>query len=327
MNRKKSPVKKRISALISAALLAGISSFAVYASVVYDSSKDPVVAYSAMTQYVTGQLESVLSSIKSLERRVEIVELTGGGSGSGSGSGGATISTDALSKLLDRMNELEKKYSELNDSNQSLRSELNSTRKELNDLISDLQGQYNTIKAEVEGISDEIVNVKNTITSVRKDISTLNSNFKQISTISTKLETVSYKINALTEKGGDIAVLKEQLAEVNKQYTEMLDKAGQLYDVQLVPYGATVYANDSGDSVMLVLRSGSAVAVSPFRDAGTAQGLNDLSDGTEIYDGTQIPLFHNVLIPRGGDDGRGVTVTSIDGAYIMIGGDCRIVQK
>ncbi len=315
----------RTVAFLSALALAGTASFAVYASVVYDSSKDPVVAYSAMEQYVTGQLESVLSRLDSIENRVQIVELTGGGgSGGGSGSG---ISSEGLTTLLNRIAALESGMTELQQDNANLRSELSAAKKELNDLISELQTQYNTLKVQVEGLEDEIVSLQNSITSVKKDISTLNTNFKQISAISTKLETVTYKVNSLTGSSGDITLLKQDVERIRAQYEEMLEKVGTLYEVVMVPYGATIYADGDEDTVMAVLRSGSAVAVSPYRDAGTAQGLNDLSDGTEIYDGQFIPLFHNLLIPRGGSDGRGIKVTSIDGAYMMLGGDYRIVQE
>ncbi len=315
----------RAWAFVCALALAGAASFAVYASVVYDSSLDPVVAYSAMKQYVAAELADVLTRLGSLEKRVEVVELTGGGSGGGSGGGGG-MSSEALSKLLARIEALESGMTELQQDNDNLKSELSATKKELNELIGNLETQYSSLKAQVEGLGDEIVNIQNSITSVRKDISTLNTNFKQISAISTKLETVTYKVNALTGAGGDITVLRRDVDRIREQYDELLEKVGTLYEVVLVPYGATVVADDESDTVMAVLRSGSATAVSPYRDAGTAQGLNDLSDGSELYDGQPVPLFHNLLIPRGGSDGRGITVTSLDGAYMMLGGDYRIVQ-
>ena len=77
---------------------------------------------------------------------------------------------------------------------------------------------------------------------------------------------------------------------------------------------------------MLILRSGSAVAVSPYTEIGTVQGLNDLTDGVDLLNGDQIPLFNSIMIPRGGKDGRGVTVTSLEGAYFLLGGDYTIVE-
>ena len=316
---------RKCVSLLSAMLLAGVSSFAVYASVVYDSSKDPVVAESLLIKYVKEQLDPILSSISDMESRLEVVELTGGGGGSGSGSGGVNLDSDAAKKLLERISSLESDVSALKQSNEALENQLTSTKDTLTALITDLQNQYNTLQTEVSGLSSEIVSLQSSIATVKSDISTLNTNFKQISAISTKLETVTYKVNTLTGAGGDIAKLREEVESVTALYDGLLEKVGQLYDIVEVPYGATVYADDPDDTLMVVLRSGSARVVSPYTTGVTRQGLNDLSDGAELYDGDELPLFHNVLIPRGGDDGRGIIVTSIGGAYIMIGGDYRIV--
>lgn len=69
----------------------------------------------------------------------------------------------------------------------------------------------------------------------------------------------------------------------------------------------------------IILRTGSAIAVSI-----TVNGLNDITEGTEIYNAEDIPLYHSLLVPRG-DDGRGIQITSPD-AYIMVRGEYEIVQ-
>ncbi|MCQ2427813.1 MAG: hypothetical protein MJ137_05365 [Clostridia bacterium] len=327
-NPKSNKKKKRFgraavftSALVSAALLSSV----VFAAVTYDSSKDPVVAYSAMTQYVTGQLEGIRNTLSSLESRLAVVELTGGGSGSGTGTGSG-ISGEGAAQLLSRLTELENGLNELKKENQTLKTDLDNAKKELNSLISSLQTEIDTLKNEITDISGDISSLQSSLSSAKSDISTLKTDFKQISDISTKLNTVTYKVNVLTGDNGDIAKLKKELADITATYDDVLEKAGRLYNAVLVPYGATVIAENASDTAMLILRSGSAVAVSPFNTPGTAQGLNDLSDGSELYDGANIPLFHNIMIPRGGDDGRGVRVTSIGGAYIMIGGNYTIVE-
>ena len=77
---------------------------------------------------------------------------------------------------------------------------------------------------------------------------------------------------------------------------------------------------------MFILRSGSAVAISPYNEMGKIQGINDVTNGVDILDGETIPLLHSILIPRGGNDGRGVKVTALEGAYFLIGGDYTIVE-
>lgn len=66
-------------------------------------------------------------------------------------------------------------------------------------------------------------------------------------------------------------------------------------------------------SMELVVRSGSANAISPVAN----QGLSDMTAGAEILNGKKSPVNHLVLIPRG--DGRGIIVTSSE-CYVMVRG-------
>ena len=70
----------------------------------------------------------------------------------------------------------------------------------------------------------------------------------------------------------------------------------------------------------LILRSGSAVIVSPFDN----QGLCDMTAGVDLQAGTAVPKNHCLLIPRG-NDGRGIKITGSGTAYVMVGGAYTIV--
>ncbi|MBQ4327323.1 MAG: hypothetical protein IJC32_02795 [Clostridia bacterium] len=70
----------------------------------------------------------------------------------------------------------------------------------------------------------------------------------------------------------------------------------------------------------LILRSGSAVIVSPFDN----QGLCDMTAGVDLQAGTAVPKNHCLLIPRG-NDGRGIKITGSGTAYVMVGGAYKIV--
>lgn len=72
----------------------------------------------------------------------------------------------------------------------------------------------------------------------------------------------------------------------------------------------------------IILRSGTAVIVSPFE----SQGLSDLTSGEDLKNGTAVPKNHNLLIPRG-NDGRGIKITGSEGAYVMVGGAYTIVEQ
>ncbi len=323
---------KRSTALILAFLLASICSLAVYATVSYDSSQDPVVSLSGMQAYVTEKINELKTTVSGIDSRLKALELAysmGGASSGGNNNAGndtPAINSEALQSLLDRIGALETKATELEKANSSLKTELSSTKEELNGLIAELDSKYTAVSTELTSLADKLSKLQSQFSTMKSDVSTLSNDFKQLSTISTKLNSLTNKVNNLTSGSGDIGKLKEQCKQLQEDMEAVLLKAGTLYKPVFVPCGATIRALGTDDSVLVVLRSGAAVAVSPFKESGSAQGLNDLSDGTELYDGEALTLFHNVLIPRGGEDGRGVTITSFDGAYVMVGGNYVIVQ-
>lgn len=82
---------------------------------------------------------------------------------------------------------------------------------------------------------------------------------------------------------------------------------------------------DIGDTLLaksaleIIVRPGSIVtAVSPFKQ----QGIADITNGNELYDGDEFAINAYCIIPRG-NDGRGVRVFS-EKAYILIRGEYEI---
>ncbi len=121
------------------------------------------------------------------------------------------------------------------------------------------------------------------------------------------------------------AVVSEALAEFELIYGEMLRQAaansaaGTDYPPQVQEYDApffeVVYAESGeiiyGDSsTEIILRGGTATAVAGIN------GLCDVTSGTDIQNGQNIPYNHLIIIPVG--DGRGIRVGS--NAYLMIKG-------
>ena len=311
---------KRGTVLALAIILAAISSLGVYAAVSYDSSKDPVVAYSGMVSYVESILSSVWEKISALEARIASVEINGGG-GSGSSASSAQVA-----ELMNKLDELSDTVSALQKENSALKTDLKNAKNEFRSLYDELSRSFNELQSSISSLSTDIKSLQSQVTSQKKDLSTLSNNFKQIADISTQLNTLKHKVDALTAAGGDIALLKEQVSHLEDQLNSVLAELGKVYEAVYVPYGATVIATDEDDTVMLILRTGSAVAVSPYVEIGTIQGLNNLTLGNDICNGENVPPYHSIMIPRGGDDGRGVTVTSLDGAYLLLGGDYTIVN-
>ena len=130
---------------------------------------------------------------------------------------------------------------------------------------------------------------------------------------------------ALESAKAENAALKTQLSELSKKLDSLTTKVGELeaaageydgYQVVYLKKSAKLLAESPCE---IILRSGSAIAVSI-----TSNGVNDISDGTELYNASAVPLYHCLLVPRGGD-GRGIQITS-DEAYVMVRGDYQIVQ-
>jgi len=314
-NENKKVARRRKAALVSSFLTAAAVAFTVYGAVTYDSSKDPVVAYSAMEKYVGEQLADIRTSIDNMSNDIEILKLTGGG---GSGSGGG-LSYDGVQLILDKIAALESKIATLESQNSTLTSQLASTRSELTSMIDDLVENHSTLEDEISDIKDSISSLNSQLSTTKTRVTTLEKNFKQISDISTKLEKVSYIVKSLNDD--KVPDLREEVETLKKAYSDMLEQMGHAYEVVEVPVGATVYAKDADDTVLIILRSGAAKVISPYKTSGQTQGLNDLTDGVDLYDGDSLPTYHNVLIPRGGSDGRGVTVVGVDSAFMMIGGE------
>lgn len=90
------------------------------------------------------------------------------------------------------------------------------------------------------------------------------------------------------------------------------------FEAIFVEYGKEIQCTAATE---VILRSGTAQIVSPFDN----QGLCDLTAGVDLKGGESVPKNHDLLIPRG-SDGRGIKITSSNGAYVMVGGAYIIVE-
>ncbi len=129
-----------------------------------------------------------------------------------------------------------------------------------------------------------------------------------------------------------LSYLTKYVSETLKPITNRLDKleqsggssgdsstgASTAFQAIFVEKGQQIQCTEATE---VILRSGSAVIVSPFDN----QGLSDLTNGTDLKNGVSVPKNHNLLIPRG-NDGRGIKITSDAGAYVMVGGAFKIVD-
>ena len=139
------------------------------------------------------------------------------------------------------------------------------------------------------------------------------------------------KISELTKKNKELTekldAFEEAVDKANKTILALEEKLSAIttpgsssalgqYEVVHMNKGAKLIAKSPCE---LILRSGSGIVVSI-----TSNGINDFSEGTELMNAEEIPLYHGLLVPRG-NDGRGIQITSSE-AYVMVRGEYEIVE-
>ncbi len=129
-----------------------------------------------------------------------------------------------------------------------------------------------------------------------------------------KIKELSDIITSLTDT---VIALEEKISALEGPPPEASDGTdGQYEVVHITNKGSKLLADSPCE---IILRSGTAIAVSPIEN-----GLNNITDGSELLNAAEIPLYNCLLVPRGGD-GRGIQITS-EGAYVMVRGEYQIVE-
>ncbi|MBE6613632.1 MAG: hypothetical protein E7632_14190 [Ruminococcaceae bacterium] len=135
-----------------------------------------------------------------------------------------------------------------------------------------------------------------------------------------KIAEMEKKVNAfsmqMSAQAAEITQLKAENAALKEEIANREAEAAEGWQVIYLEQGAKLLAKSPME---VILRTGTAIVVSI-----TSNGINDITDGTELYNAVEVPTFHCLLVPRG-DDGRGIQVTS-EGAYIMVRGEHEIVK-
>lgn len=324
---KKPEFLKKAASLVLALSFAFITSVAVYATLSYDSSIDPVVSLSGLAQYVQENvLNPLQSSIDDLSARVSAIEISGGG-----GGGGGGLDSNAYKALIARIAALESGSKEKDARISELESALNSAKDELDGRIDSVENSYTELSRQISSVSDSLTGIRSSIeslksskTSMKRDFANLSEKYIAVTKLMNELQS---KVDGLTGEGGGVNELREQVKNLQDTWQQLQSKAGVMYRPVFVESGKTVRAKNADEGILVIVRSGYAVIVSPFNTSGTLQGINDLTTGEELYNGADAPLMHNLLIPRGAVDGRGIHIESYDGAYVMIGGEYVIVDE
>lgn len=106
--------------------------------------------------------------------------------------------------------------------------------------------------------------------------------------------------------GGSLSKLEntvkaqEEMINVLTQEMNALKKQGSSsYTVVTVPAGSSITGMQGTE---IIVRSGSGIVL-----ASDGGGLQDMTEGTDLLGGNEVPKYHLVIIPR--EDGRGIYAT------------------
>ncbi len=211
--------------------------------------------------------------------------------------------------------EYEKEIADLKTENSALTAELDGLKAELDNAatateLAELKSQIEALKnSGGESVDDgRVAELEATIAELTKTIEELKAkdDGEKIAELEAQITALQRAVDAIKNSGGNIDA------------EEMLDIAYTA--VGFVPvfceYGDIIYPADV--SLEVLLRTGLSQVVSPF----DSQGLSNITNGTDMLDGTTLIKNHLLIIPR--NDGRGVKVLSRDGAWFMIRGEYTI---
>ncbi len=140
----------------------------------------------------------------------------------------------------------------------------------------------------------------------------------EITDLGNRISDIESKLN-YTASSDELKSLANRVTALESGAPSGGSSASSQYIAIFVPYGMKLIAPTA--AVELILRSGTAEVVSPFAD----QGLSDITGGTDLLNKVNIIQNHALIIPRGGD-GRGILITSPEGAYVMVRGVYEIVE-
>ncbi len=177
--------------------------------------------------------------------------------------------------------------------------------------IDELRTTVGTLQTTVSSLQDQVTSLQALV-------------LEQNETLKSQAKTIADHQTVITAHTKTIDSLNTAIFNLQNQVNNQSTAVGATFQVVHLTQGQSLICNGgSSSAVEIILRSGQAVAVSQYASTGTyAQGLSDTTASVEIYNGQNLTVNHNVIVPRG--DGRGVKVTSVD-AYFLVRGEYDIV--
>ena len=124
------------------------------------------------------------------------------------------------------------------------------------------------------------------------------------------LVTKSYVDSKVTQLQKTVEVQASMIDLLTQEINNMGKEESSSYEVVTVPAGQSIVGKQGTE---IIVRSGNGQVL-----ASDGGGLQDMTEGTDLLGGSEIPKYHLVIIPR--EDGRGIYATK-DLIVMVRGGD------
>lgn len=113
------------------------------------------------------------------------------------------------------------------------------------------------------------------------------------------LVTKSYVDSKVTQLQKTVEVQASMIDLLTQEINNMGKEESSSYEVVTVPAGQSIVGKQGTE---IIVRSGNGQVL-----ASEGGGLQDMTEGTDLLGGSEIPKYHLVIIPR--EDGRGIYAT------------------
>ena len=113
------------------------------------------------------------------------------------------------------------------------------------------------------------------------------------------LVTKSYVDSKVTQLQKTVEVQASMIDLLTQEINNMGKEESSNYEVVTVPAGQSIVGKQGTE---IIVRSGNGQVL-----ASDGGGLQDMTEGTDLLGGSEIPKYHLVIIPR--EDGRGIYAT------------------
>lgn len=100
----------------------------------------------------------------------------------------------------------------------------------------------------------------------------------------------------MTSFEAEMALQRLELEMLKREFETLKTNASSTYEVVTIPVGKSILGKQGSE---IIVRAGEGVAI-----GSSGGGLQNMTQGQDIQDGSLVPKYHLLIIPR--EDGRGL---------------------